>query len=60
MSSVSRVCSSVNASRSDDAEEEDWVPDVVERVDAYSLAWLQTYGFEACDKLPNDCAGPTG
>lgn len=60
MSSVSRVCSSVNASRSDDAEEEDRVPNVVERVDADRLAWLQSYSFEACDELSDDRAGPTG
>lgn len=60
MRGVSRVCSSVNSSRSDDAEEEDRVPDVVERVDADGLTWLQTYGFEACDQLADDSPGPTG
>lgn len=60
MSRVSRVGSSVDSSRRHDAEEEDRVPDVVERVDADCLAWLQTYGFEACDQLADDSQGPTG
>jgi hypothetical protein len=42
MCSVRRICARVDAAGGDDAEEEDRVPDVIDRVDADALAFLET------------------
>ena len=55
-----RVCACVNAACGYDAEEEDRVPDVVERVDADAVAALQTYRAEAGGELPDCFEGAAG
>ena len=60
MSRVGRVRARVDATCCDDAEEEDRVPDVVERVDADAIAALEAYGAETGDELPNNFEGAAG
>lgn len=54
---VGRVGSGVDAASGDDAEEEDRVPDVVERMDADAFAWLKAEGLEARGELADGSAG---
>jgi hypothetical protein len=60
MSRVGRIRARVDAAGGDDAEEEDRVPDVVERVDADAIAALQAYGAESGGELSDRFEGAAG
>lgn len=60
MSRVGRIRARVDAAGGNDAEEEDRVPDVVERMDADTIAALQAYGAEPGGELPDRFEGAAG
>jgi hypothetical protein len=60
MGRVRRVRARVDAACGYDAEKEDRVPDVVERVDAYALAALQAQRPEASGELSDRLVGAAG
>ena len=60
VSRIGRVRACVHATRCNDAQEEDRVPDVVERVDADAVATLQTYRAEAGGELSDCFEGAAG
>ena len=60
VSRVSRVRACIDATCCYDAEEKDWVPDVVERVDADAIAALEAYGPETSGELTDGFEGAAG
>lgn len=60
VSRIGRVRACVDATRCYDAEEEDRVPDVVERVDADAIAALKAYGAEPGGELADGLEGAAG
>ena len=60
MSRVGRVRACVDATRCNDAEEEDRIPDIVERVDADAVAALEAYGAETGCELADGFEGAAG
>ena len=60
VSRVGWIGACVDAARCNDAEEEDRVPDVVERVDADAVAALETYCAEPGGELADGFEGAAG
>lgn len=60
MCRVSWISAGIDATRRDDSKEEDWVPDVVEGVDADALSGLQADSLEACGELSDGSACSSG
>lgn len=60
MSRIRRVRTSIYSARSNDTEEEDGVPDVVEGVDADAFSRLQANGFETSCQLTDGGASAAG